>query len=273
MAMTLASLKPTTADQPPRILIYGDPGIGKTTLASEFPDAAFVRIEDGIPANVNALAFPVAESFQDVMEALGVLYTEETGVRTLVVDSVTELQKLVFAETCARGDEHGHAKANIDAFGFGKGYVFAKQVMQEFLDAINTLRREKGMTIILIAHAAVTRFDDPETQSYDRWSIDLHKQLVGMVEREMDAILLLKTPIDTATVEEASSKDGPAKRVIAKGKRVRVLYTEGTPAMIAKNRYDIPSGLRVDVGAGYAALAPYLPGHREAVAASEKEAA
>lgn len=268
MAMTLASLKPTTADQPPRMLIYGPPGIGKTSLAAEFPDAAFIRVEDGIPGNVNVLAFPVAQTFNDVIEALGTLYTEEHAVRTVVIDSVTELQKLVFAETCARGDEHGNARASIEGFGYGKGYVFAKRVLEEFLDAINTLRRERGMTIILIAHSTVVRFDDPESESYDQWSIDLHKQLVGMVEREMDAILLIKTPVDVKK-EERGLK---GSRAIAQAKRIRKIYTEGTPAMIAKNRYGLPPEIRFDPGKGYAAIAPYLPCH-EAPAIDEKDAA
>lgn len=268
MAMTLASLKPTTADQPPRILIYGPPGIGKTSLAAEFPDAAFMRIEDGIPGNVNVLAFPVAQTFGDVMEALGTLYTEEHEVRTVVIDSVTELQKLVFAETCARGDEHGNPRSSIEGFGYGKGYLLAKRVMDEFLDAINTLRRERGMTIILIAHSTVIRFDDPESESYDQWSIDLHKQLVGMVEREMDAILLIKTPIDVKKEDRGLKGD----RHIAQTKRIRKIYTEGSAAMVAKNRYGLPPEIRFDPGKGYITIAPYLPGHK-APATDEKAVA
>ncbi|MFM2005143.1 MAG: hypothetical protein RLZZ09_798, partial [Pseudomonadota bacterium] len=36
MALSINDLKRVRADQPPRILIYGTPGIGKNTLASEF---------------------------------------------------------------------------------------------------------------------------------------------------------------------------------------------------------------------------------------------
>lgn len=269
MAISLASLKPTTADQPPRIMIYGPPGIGKTSLAAEFPNPAFVRVEDGIPGAVNVMAFPVAQSFGDVIDALGVLYTEEHDRQTVVIDSVTELQKLVFAETCARGDEHGNAKASIEGFGFGKGYVFAKRVMEEFLDAINMLRRERGITVVLIAHSMVARFDDPESESYDQYQIDLHKQLVGMVEREMDAIFLLKTPIEVKT-EERGLK---GSRAIASGKRIRKIYTEGTPAFVAKNRYSMPTEMRFDPGKGYEAFAKYLPNSQAPAARVEKEAA
>ena len=240
-----------------------------TSLAAEFPDCAFVRVEDGIPAGVNVAAFPVALDFGTVMDQLADLYANpESGVRTVVVDSVTELQKLVFAETCARGDDHGNAKRNIEDFGYGKGYVRAQAVLQEFIDGINMLRNELGITVILIAHSVVTQFNDPESEAYDQWSISLHKQLVGQVEREMDAILLVKTPIEVKT-EDRGLK---GTRAIASSKRIRKIYTEGSPAFIAKNRYGLPPELRYDIGKGYAALAPYLPTHA-APSAEQKEAA
>ncbi|MCF3934317.1 ATP-binding protein [Acuticoccus sp. M5D2P5] len=267
MAIKLASLKRVTAHKPPRILIYGPAGIGKTSLAAEFPDAAFVRVEDGIPASAEVFAFPVAGSFNTVIEQLGELYeAEDSGVRTVVIDSVTELQKLIFAETCARGDDSGNPKANIEDFGFGKGYVRAKAVMAEFLDAINMLRNDRGITVILIAHSVVSPYSDPETEAYDQFSIDLHKQLVGIVEREMDAILFMRSPVQAAKASEGAPKGG---RVIGKGGRVRKTYTEGTPAFVAKNRYGLPTEFRYDLGKGYSQLAPFLPTHNK----TETEAA
>jgi len=84
-----------------------------------------------------------------------------------VVDSVSELQWLVFAETCRRGDEKGNAKNNIEDFGYGKGYVYSLRIWQELIDAVNALRNHKAMSVVLIAHSTITRFDDPETVSYD----------------------------------------------------------------------------------------------------------
>ncbi|HEY8358654.1 MAG TPA: ATP-binding protein [Ramlibacter sp.] len=269
MALSISDLKRTTAITPPRILIYGPPGIGKTTLAAEFPNAAFLQLEDGTPGDVELMSFGKIESFEAFMEAMGVLYTEDHDFRTVVIDSVTELERLVFAETCRRGDDKGNAKANIEDFGYGKGYVYAKRVWQEVLDGINALRRDRNMTTIMIAHSSVERFDDPETVSYDRYEIDLHKHSVGAIEREMDCIFLLKSPVNVKKEEQGFNKE----RAIADGSSVVLVHTTGRPAFVAKNRYSMPATVRFDRGQGYAALAPYFPGHQQAAPAAKQKAA
>lgn len=262
MAISLKDLKKVTADQPPRVLIYGAAGVGKTTLASEFPKPVFLQVEEGTPGNSVLTSFGKLNSYQDVIDAMMALYNEDHEFKTVVIDSVTELQKFVFAETCKRGDEKGNAKNNIEDFGYGKGYVYATRVWQDFLDGVNALRRDKGMCVVLIAHSTVQRFDDPETVSYDRYEIDLHSKSVGAIEREMDAIFLLKQPVQVKTEDQGFNK----QRARADGGGVVLIHTVGKPAYTAKNRYGIPATVRYDLGQGFAALAPYLPGNNSAPA-------
>jgi hypothetical protein len=48
--MNLADIRKFTAQLPPRILIHGAEGVGKTTIASKFPAPIFLQTEDGCPS-------------------------------------------------------------------------------------------------------------------------------------------------------------------------------------------------------------------------------
>jgi hypothetical protein len=99
MAISLASLNRTTALKPPRILIHGVHGVGKTTFAAGAPDPVFLLTEDGL-GTLDVPHFPLARTFDEVMQGLAALYTEDHGFRTLVVDSVDWLEPLIHAKVC-----------------------------------------------------------------------------------------------------------------------------------------------------------------------------
>lgn len=260
MSISLNSIRRVKADKPPRILIYGPPGKGKTTLASEFPDAIFVQVEDGTPGEAELTTFGHLKTYAEVMDALYSLLNEDHPFKYVVVDSVTSMQRLVFAEACERGDEHGNTKKRIEDFGFGKGYNNATMIWQEFMDMVNDLR-ERGMGVILIGHSSISRFDDPEEVSYDRYDLALRTSEKmesdhrGVILRDMDAVLLLKDVVSIKTEEK-----GPAgKRAIGQGGQQVWIHAKSRPAYTAKNRYGIPEKSLYVMGHGYEMLSQYLP--------------
>ena len=52
---------------PPRMVIYGGHGIGKSTLASQFPKPIFISTEDGLDS-LDVTSFPKATHIKDVVE-------------------------------------------------------------------------------------------------------------------------------------------------------------------------------------------------------------
>jgi hypothetical protein len=229
MAVSLASLKRKRDIKPPRAMIYGTHGVGKTTLGANAPSPVFIQLEDGLTTDTPT--FGLMANFTEVMEAIGELYSQEHEFLTVVFDTIDWLEPLIWAEACARNNW-----ASIEDAGFGKGYLAASTVWREFLDGTNALRNERNMTVLLLAHAEVKRFDSPDTDPYDRYQPKLHRLASALVQENVDTILFATRLISTVKID-AKDKNS---RVRGVGGGQRVLYTEERPAYIAKNRDDMP---------------------------------
>jgi len=228
---------------PRRTEIYGVGGIGKSTFAAMAPSPIFIPTEDGL-AGIECHRFPLATSHADVIAALSELYTEPHEYRTVVIDSLDWLQTLIFARICKeRGVE------SIEDIPYGKGYVFALTPWREVLAGLDALRNERGMGVILIAHAQIEKFANPETDTYDRYSPRLQKLASALVQEWCDEVLFATYKVHTKTTTESFDR----KRVHGIGTGERIIRTTEKPAHVAKNRLGLPEEIPLDYRV-YAAL-------------------
>ena len=65
---------------PPRLVIYGGHGIGKSTLASQFPAPIFISTEDGLDS-LDVTSFPRAANINEVVESIKTLIKEDHAIR------------------------------------------------------------------------------------------------------------------------------------------------------------------------------------------------
>lgn len=237
MAINLASLSKNTI-KPPRIIIHGDAGCGKTTFGACADKPVFIQTEDGL-GSLDATAFPLAQSFTEVMEAIGTLYSEEHEFKTLVVDSLDWLEPLIWKHTCEFWtDKKGDVKrlASIEDAGYGKGYVEALGYWRQFFSGITALRDERKMTIVMIAHSEQKRVEDPLLPAYDTHDLKLHKRAAALAEEFADVILY--AAVQTNIVTEDIGFNNKRTRAVTTG--TRVIHTVGQPAFLAKNRFNLP---------------------------------
>ena len=108
---------------------------------------------------------------------------------------------------------------------------------------LNALRSKRGMCVILLAHAKVEKFEDPEHSSYDRYSPRLHKHATALITEWADAVLFATRKIITKTEDGGFGRDRTIAAGLGKDGGERVLRTVGSPACVAKNRYDLPAEL------------------------------
>lgn len=224
----LANAKNSRELKPPRILIHGPEKIGKTSFAAECPDIIFMATEDGQEA-VDVMKIDVkdyASAFQMISE----LYTEAHDYRAVAIDSADWLEDLLFQQVAAEAN-----KKDISDIGYGAGYATASTMMREFLRGLTALRDERGMAVIMIAHSAIIRFDDPLHESYDKYTLKMHKQISPLLVEWADMILFAQQ--ETMVMQKEKRFDKKVNRAVGSN---RVLFTAPSPSYIAGNRYNLP---------------------------------
>jgi hypothetical protein len=227
MAFDLKSIKRNATIAAPRIMVYGVEGIGKTTFASGAPDPIFILTEDGL-GSLDIAHFPLAATAEDVMDAIATLYSEEHAFQTVVVDSLDWLEAMIQKEI--------ETKYDAKELAYGRGAVMAAQKWRDVLDGLNALRNDKGMSVILLAHTAIKRFDSPEVEPYDRYQPKLQERSSSVVREWADAVLFAN--YKTIVKKDDVGFNKTSNRGISTGERL--LFTSERPAYMAKNRYGLP---------------------------------
>lgn len=250
--------------KPPIMIVYGNHGLGKTTFGSLAPDPVFILTEDGL-GKIEAPSFEVAQNFDMLIDQLRQLYAEDHSFKTLVIDSLDHLEPMVWEKVLEENPNASKGKpaTGIESYGYGKGYAMALDVWRQLIDAMNYLRDEKHMTIIMTAHAQIKRFENPQTEPYDRYDLKLHQKASALMQEIADMVLF--TSYYTGTRE---TKDGFGNSFVrAVGSGDRYIYTEERPAYQAKNRYGLPPEIPFDKdGAYWGVIANCVPYYKQLLA-------
>jgi len=236
MAINLKSLRKGSIARPPRIILYGTHGVGKSSFAAQADKPVFIQTEEGLDA-LNVTAFPLARSYDEVMEAIGSLYSEDHEFGTVVLDSADWMEQLIFKQVAVN-----HKINNIEDMGYGKGYTFAVELWRNVMEGFDLLRNEKNMQVIFLAHSQVKRFDDPLTDSYDRYTLDLHKGGAAIISEWCDLLMFANYRVNTVKSDVGFNQ----KKTRAVGAGERVLHTQERPGWVAKSRWALPESMSLD---------------------------
>ena len=219
---------------PARVCIYGTEGIGKTTLAAQFPAPLILDTEDGTrQLDVARVAIP---DWKTLTLAVAELVVNQQGFKTVVIDSADWAERLL-SEWMVKAA----GKKSIEDFGFGKGYTLLAEHWGVFLAECDKLIAA-GLHVVFVAHSTVKRTSPPDqTDGYDRYELKLSKQTSPLIREWSDVLLFAN--FKTRLIDGA---DGRKK---ATGGKTRVMYAERSAAWDAKNRYGLAEEMPMTIEA------------------------
>jgi hypothetical protein len=202
------------------LIVYGPPGIGKSSFASDAPSPFFLDAEGG-SKNLDVERVE-PETWEDVREAIELF--SKSGKETLVVDTLDWLEKLLVQDVLKTAGKNTIQEIG----GYGKGYEEITRKWVGFLDALDALHKD-GKNIILLAHSEVKTMNDPTSLPYDRFQMKLYAKAAALFRERVSNLLFLNTETLTKQGEKRGFSDN-----------VRYIFTERRPAYDAKNRFGLP---------------------------------
>lgn len=246
----LDNIETTPDDRPVICTITGDAGMGKTRFANTFPRPIFIRVEDGlqsIPRDIRPNAFPVVQSPNDVYAAMNALLKEDHGYKTLVIDSVTQLDTLFTDHILANDPKKPNTLAQAHG-GYGAGYQALSGMHGRVRKGAEMLNKLRGMHVVFIAHAETTTIELPDQDPYTRYDIRIHKKSVSHYVDNVDLVGHIK-------LETFTRGEGERKQAVSDGTRLLVCYAAA--AQVSKNRYGIEDDLILPLDTNV--LVDYIP--------------
>jgi len=209
---------------PAKILLYGPPGIGKTTFISQVDKVLIADSERGshgidcarVDIKTAQMAFDIIKWFKD-----------QTDYETLVIDSFTKIQTYLTEDLLKEKDWK-----SLEEPGYGKGFNMLKQKISRFISACDWLSKN-GKNVVVIGHTRVKAFYDPMTEAYDRYEPDILDKSMSEFIATFDAVLFYKKKL---ILKEMDKGD----RVTARTTNDREMYATERASFMAKNRYGLP---------------------------------
>lgn len=229
----------------PRLTIYGKPGVGKTTLANEFPKPLFLFTEKPGLVGLKGIAITDFGHMWTTMKEL--LALETIPFQTLIIDSLTRLDTMVVEYILSKEKDPDKATISSACGGYGKGLEKAADMHRAF-KALCDHWQDRNVAVIYLAHTALVKDRMPDTEDFEINTLEMHHNKSRTIYiNEVDAVLFAR---QKAYVEATETG-----RTIVRSTNNRVLVTSLNDCHVAKNRFNMDK----EIPLSFEAIAEFIP--------------
>jgi hypothetical protein len=220
-----------------RGVIYGPPGIGKSTLGAGLEKVIMLCTEDGA-AGLGADRLPVARTWTELLAQLQSVITDGAEYRTLVIDTLNGTADLAAAHICAtqfKGD------FGSNGFGsFGRGWAATSEEFRKMIPLLDAIH-DRGQVILMLAHQGVVSVKNPVDGDYTKFAPSVDRKV-------WDRICQWADVVGRVEYESTIIQDNPKAPGRATSTQKRIIHFAGDIAQDAKVRagFNFPGQMPLD---------------------------
>lgn len=222
-------------NRPNKDLIYGVEGVGKSSLASTYPNPIFLDFE-GSTDEMDVDRIPI-NNWAEFVEASNKILKDKDfyDVETIVFDTADWFEPIVLQRILKI--DGADSITDPKYYGFGAGDKRISEFVKTEIFPIFQAFLNSGRNVVIVAHALIKGIDDPIAGRYDSFIMKSGKIFSATLKEWCSNMFFLnfETHIEY--------KKGIEKNK-AKGGRERFIHTTRTPQYEAKNRIKAPERMK-----------------------------
>ena len=229
----LTNIIENPAPSAPKGIVYGPPGVGKTTFGARAEASIIVDCENGA-GTIPCSRTPYLATWPEIEQWLLAVEREDHPYKTLVIDSIDWLIRRLEEHVAGSGKLDQTLNRSHGGYGNGK-QVLKNHVYQRLLPTLDRIVG-RGVAVILLAHAKRTEITDVDGVTREKTTADLPDDYRNIFIEWSDFVCLARQDVDGN----------------------RLLVTSETPSALAKNRYGMPPTIPFDWSSFIAAVSDGL---------------
>lgn len=228
----------TGITNPPKFIIFGSEGSGKSRLTAGAPNALFIRAENR-HNHLKVKALPLLSSYNDLVMQLDWLRNEKQEKKwSIIIDTADSMAKFVEEEVCSRNNTDNIMDSK--KLAFYAGYVQAANLWEnEILPRLSDLNERLLNPVIIICQCDSKSVEHPKFGDHSKYVLGVDKRVAAKLKKWADVIGLLEFKAGI------KSQDEKAETVRFGDYTQRILRVKPQPYWDTKESYNLPEFIEI----------------------------